>query len=154
MKNNFPSIAEFRRGVIAFRKREKRDAMYKVATKLIKDSWGNHQEVADGLGVLLLTWNNALYRYGIFDFDKLEKFLSEHHKEVNAYSKRNLLDWVEQDDSEVKVLFDKLMGALISKGKDKKLRRSPVAVAKAWHLLAPEFFPLWDGEIARSHFIT
>ena len=89
MKNNFPSIAEFRRGVIAFRKREKRDAMYKVATKLIKDSWGNHQEVADGLGVLLLTWNNALYRYGIFDFDKLEKFLSEHHKEVNAYSKRN-----------------------------------------------------------------
>lgn len=29
--------------------------------------------------------------------------------------------------------------------------KSPVAVAKALHLLAPHFFPLWDGRIAKSY---
>src|SRR3989338_7854036 len=29
--------------------------------------------------------------------------------------------------------------------------RSPVGVVKAFHLLAPDFFPLWDDEIARRY---
>ena len=30
-------------------------------------------------------------------------------------------------------------------------RKSPVAVAKALHLLAPNFFPLWDNKIAGAY---
>ncbi len=30
-------------------------------------------------------------------------------------------------------------------------RKSPVAVAKALHLLAPNFFPLWDDRIAKAY---
>lgn len=30
-------------------------------------------------------------------------------------------------------------------------RKSPVAVAKALHILAPEFFPLWDNAIAKAY---
>lgn len=30
-------------------------------------------------------------------------------------------------------------------------RRSPVAAAKALHLLAPAFFPLWDERIAKAY---
>jgi hypothetical protein len=30
-------------------------------------------------------------------------------------------------------------------------RRSPVGVAKALHLLAPSFFPLWDAAIAKAY---
>jgi len=32
-----------------------------------------------------------------------------------------------------------------------KGRKSPVAVAKALHPLAPNFFPLWDDQIAKAY---
>ncbi len=35
--------------------------------------------------------------------------------------------------------------------RDPKGRRSPVGVAKALHLLCPDFFPIWDGEIASAY---
>ncbi|MHA1381331.1 MAG: hypothetical protein ACTSRG_23430 [Candidatus Helarchaeota archaeon] len=52
-----PSKEEFLRGVEEFKKHEKRDAMYNVATHLISYYWGTPSDTADGLGVLLLTWN-------------------------------------------------------------------------------------------------
>ena len=70
---DIPSQDEFRKGYLAFQKYEKRDAMYKVAIFLVCHFWGQPSEMADGLGVLLLTWNQAFYRYGIFDFDRLEE---------------------------------------------------------------------------------
>jgi hypothetical protein len=42
-------------------------------------------------------------------------------------------------------LFNELLEAL--RGGETG-RKSPVAVAKALHLLAPEFFPIWDNKIA------
>ena len=68
-----PSREEFINGYKKFEEYEKRDAMYKVATFLVSHFWGKPAEMADGLGVLLLTWNQAFYRYGIFDFDRLEE---------------------------------------------------------------------------------
>jgi hypothetical protein len=93
-----PSPEEFRRGYQEFQRREKGDAMYKIASFLADHFWGKPAEMADGLGVLLLTWNQALYRYGSFDFDKLEKCMAD-----NLY------------------------------------------------LLAPDYFPLWDDQIARAY---
>lgn len=60
-----PTEEEFLNGIIEFEKQEKRDAMYKVATFLVSHFWGNPSDMADGLGVLLLTWNQAFYRYGM-----------------------------------------------------------------------------------------
>jgi len=34
---------------------------------------------------------------------------------------------------------------------EEKESRSPVAVAKALHLLCPKFFPLWDDKIAKGY---
>ncbi len=147
----FPSIPRFWKGVKEFRAHEKRDAMYRVATRLVNDYWGEHKEVADGLGVLLLTWNQALYRYGIFDFEKLEKFLRKRHREIGSFRSRNILSWTEQDDLRVKALFDELLDVLASIGKESKLKRSPVAVTKALHILALDFFPLWDNAIAEAY---
>ena len=67
-----PDCSGFQKGCDEYERREKRDSMYKVATFLVSHFWGKPNDVADGLGVLLLTWNQAFYRYGIFDFDKLE----------------------------------------------------------------------------------
>src|SRR5436190_1928104 len=49
--------------------------MYRVASKLIEQTWGDLPEIADALGVLLLTWNQAFYRYGDLHFDDLEDYL-------------------------------------------------------------------------------
>ena len=35
--------------------------------------------------------------------------------------------------------------------KMKIIKRSPVSVSKALHLLAPDFFPLWDDRISRAY---
>jgi len=74
---HIPSKKEFIRGIKTFERHEKRDAMYKVATFLVLQFWGKPSEMADGLGVLLLTWNQAFYRYGSFDFDELERCIRE-----------------------------------------------------------------------------
>ena len=55
------------------------------------------------------------------------------------------------DEEDIKNLFNKFLDALqIASGKSKG-RKSPVSVAKALHLLAPNFFPLWDDKIARAY---
>ena len=64
MESMTPNAREFGRGVMAFREREPREAMYRVATFLVTQFWREPSDLADGIGVLLLTWNQALYRYG------------------------------------------------------------------------------------------
>ena len=54
------SLRAFTKGCEAYWKYEPRDAMYRIAARLVKDSWGNAGDTADGLGVILLTWNQAL----------------------------------------------------------------------------------------------
>lgn len=130
-----------------FVRNEKRDAMYKVATYLISQFWGDPKDMADAIGVLLLTWNQAFYRYGSFDFDKLEIWLRENIDILEHLRKREIFDLNENDQDVVKNLFESLLEIL----KDPKGRKSPVAVSKVLHLLAPKFFPLWDNKIAKAY---
>lgn len=141
----------FLRGIEEYESREKRDPMYKVATFVVSSFWGRPRDMADGLGVLLLTWNQAFYRYGIFDFDKLEQCISTNLGTIEAFRGRGISDLSSSDHDTVKELFAQFLEALqISSGKNEG-RRSPVGVAKALHLLAPGFFPLWDDKIARAY---
>jgi hypothetical protein len=107
--------------------------------------------MADSLGVLLLTWNQALYRYGVFDFDRLERCISDNMPLLDRFRKANILDYSPDDDEVIEHLFEEFREALQIRAGKKKGVRSPVAVAKALHLLAPEFFPLWDYKIAKEH---
>lgn len=151
MSTSSLNIAEFVRGYKAFEERESRDAMYKVASFIIKKSWGKPAEMADGLGVLLLTWNNAFYRYGPFDYDALESCIRKNLRLLKAYRHRDILSLSVEDEEAMKGLFCEFLQALqICQGKIKG-RRSPVGVAKALHLLAPAFFAIWDDKIARAH---
>lgn len=148
---NIPSREEFLSGCEEFEKHEKRDAMYKVATFLVSHFWGKPSDMADGLGVLLLTWNQAFYRYGIFDFDKLEKCITENWEKIENFRNRDLSSLSDVDAASIKEVFAKFLEALkIDSGK-KQGTKSPVSVAKALHLLAPNFFPLWDDKIARAY---
>ena len=146
-----PSKETFLRGVREYEKREKRDSMYKVATFLVSHFWGNPADMADGLGVLLLTWNQAFYRYGTFDFDRLEKCISGNLGVIEKYRDREISSFSLADEGEVTRLFSDFLEALEIEAGGNRGKRSPVAVAKALHLLAPSFFPLWDDKIARGY---
>lgn len=146
-----PNREDFLEGCQQFEKHEKRDAMYKVATFLVSHFWGKPSDMTDGLGVLLLTWNQAFYRYGLFDFGKLEKCIADNLRQLERFRGRHISSFSVDDKDEIKNLFDEFLKALqIDSGKMKG-RRSPVGVAKALHLLAPNFFPLWDDKIAKAY---
>lgn len=146
-----PSPTEFQAGWRAFQSHEKRDAMYSVATFLIAHFWGKPSESADSLGVLLLTWNQAFYRYGPFDFERLEDCIRVNQESVNQFRARNITSYSRVDDVVIRKLFDQFLAALqICEGSSNG-KRSPVSASKALHLLAPRFFPLWDDKIARAY---
>jgi len=148
---NIPNRWEFCRGCREFEKHEKRDSMYKVATFLVSHFWGRPSDMADSLGVLLLTWNQAFYRYGIFDFDRLEKCISDNLPKIESFRSRNVFSLSVSDEDDIKYLFNEFLEALQIDVGQMRGRKSPVAVAKALHLLAPKFFPLWDDKIARAY---
>jgi uncharacterized protein YwbE len=225
-----PNREEFCKGCEEFERHEKRDAMYKVATFLVDHFWGRPPDMANGLGVLLLTWNQAFYRYGIFDFDELEKCITINMQKIESFRGRNITSLSNSDEEttagifnsflealqidvisfsdkntgkytegnlrrilnrlgiefegdNLKTLYDSLKNSKIGQAvefvadsqKDsieirisglgpeereklysldkqmKIVKRSPVSVSKALHLLAPNFFPLWDDKIARHY---
>jgi hypothetical protein len=148
-----PALApsEFKRGYRAFEARESRDAMYKTATFLVEHFWGKVREMADGMGVLLLTWNQAFYRYGSFEFAFLEDTLRANMPIIEQLRPRNIQSLQKADDAIIERLFMSFLDALRIREGKKKDCKSPVAVAKALHLLAPRFFPIWDDKIARAY---
>jgi hypothetical protein len=142
---------EFKRGYRAFEARESRDAMYKTAMFLVEHFWGQAKDMADGMGVLLLTWNQAFYRYGSFDFALLEDVLRGNMPTINQLRPRDIQSLQASDEPAIERLFMSFLDALRIKEGKKKDCRSPVAVAKALHLLAPRFLPIWDDKIARAY---
>lgn len=142
------SLLAFTEGCKAYWEREPRDAMYRIAARLVNDSWGNAGDTADGLGVILLTWNQALYRYDMFDFFALEDFLKSHRETLEHYRGRSIKLFDSKLHAEkIKALFAEALGALKTTRRGWK---SPVAVVKTLHIIAPHFFPLWDRAIAKG----
>jgi hypothetical protein len=141
-------------GTSAFLKHERRDAMYKTATFLVAHFWRQPAQMADGLGVLLLTWNQAFYRYGAFDFDVLEACIAETIDQLEGFRSRDISTYDYSDNAAISGLFDRFNAALSIRKNGEEGPRSPVATAKALHLLAPAFFALWDNEIARAYGVS
>lgn len=144
-------IHELEAGYKAFQEHEPRDAMYKTATFLVEHFWGKPCEMADSLGVLLLTWNQAFYRYGLFDYDALERCIERNQRLLEEYRDRDILSHQPDDDSAIDELYGQFLEALQIADGTTAGRQSPVAVAKALHLLGPAYFPLWDDKIARAY---
>jgi hypothetical protein len=146
-----PPVKELIRGYKAFQANVPRDATYKTASFLVEHFWEDPRQIADGLGASLLTWNQAFYRYGHFDFDRLEKCITRNRASLTGFRHRRILDFTEQDAKPIRRVFSEFLAALEMANGSKKGARSPVATAKALHLMAPDFFPLWDVKIARGY---
>ena len=146
-----PSQSEFNKGCIAYEKNEQRDSMYKVATHLMQQFWGHPADMADALGVLLATWNNAFYRYGSFSYDSLQTWIEKNLTVIERFRSMEILQYDQPHNKPIAKLFDSLRAALqIASGKSAG-RSSPVSSAKAFHLLAPKYFPIWDDKISKAY---
>ena len=132
---------------------EPRDAMYKVSMRLIEHDWENDKEISEALGVLLLTWNSAFYRYGNLNFDLIQDAVSVTKDKLSELRKRSIVTCKEDERGKIEEVYQKLIFALKKTGKIGKKNEgeelySPVSAAKALHLLCPNFFPIWDDTIA------
>jgi len=129
-------------------KEEPRDFIYKVASFLVSQFWGKPVEISEGLGVLLLVWNSAFYRYGQFDINELEKCVRKWYPKLLEYRERYIESLTSDDHNFIKQIYDDFKMALC-RAEDKVF--TPTGVSKALHLLAPNFFPIWDNRIADGY---
>jgi hypothetical protein len=130
----------------AFEAREPRDLFYRAATELVGLALREpgRLTLAEALGVLLQTWNKNYYRFTKdFDaahFDEIEGLLRTHRDELAAFRMRRIEHLELKDGPRVHAVFEAFEAVL-----------GPVGAAKALHLLAPDFFPLWDRTIAKAY---
>jgi hypothetical protein len=140
------TMADVRSAREAFEKNEPRDLFYRTATELVGLALREPDRlaVADALAVLLQTWNKNFYRFHkAFDaahFTEIDGLLAKYRAELKAFRERKIENLAEVDAENVQALF-----------KDFEAVLGPVGAAKALHLLAPTFFPLWDRTIAKKY---
>lgn len=150
-----PEESEFLDKCNKFQKDERRDLYYTVATAHVSDHLNDPVSMANGVALLLLNWNWDFYRFGQspepLDFEKLEKCIDKNCAIINSFRSRDLSTLSEKDEQSIKQLFDQFFEATMLVSDKIKDRKSSVSVAKALHVLAPTFFPLWDSSIAESY---
>jgi len=140
-----PSIQDLEKAREAFLENEPRDLFYRVATELIRFSIEGKTQIAlpEALSVLLQTWNGPYYRYRRFDnqhYTDICNLLEQQRVSVFRFRERSILSLAKSDLSNIIEIFDEFERVL-----------GPVGASKSLHLLAPEFFPLWDRAIARAY---
>lgn len=131
---------------VKFETIEPRDLFYRAATELLRLAAERQTRLseAEALAVLLQTWNASYYQYRPFDaghFAAIEELLTTHASALAKYRRAIIenLDLKEEQPciTELFTAFERVLG--------------PVGAAKALHLLAPRFFPLWDRQIAEGY---
>lgn len=140
-----PSVKELAAAHAMFEANEPRDLFYRAATELVDLALrrATSLTLAEALAVLLQTWNRPFYQYRRFDdhhFRDIERLLVSHLQAILAFRDRGIDDLCSDDEEHVRSIlteFEQLLG--------------PVGAAKCLHLLAPRFFALWDGAIARAY---
>jgi hypothetical protein len=147
-----PAAEEFIGRCRDYEQRVKKDPYYKmygVALYLVDRAWGYAAGMANGVSVLLVTWNWAFFnRYGRYDVDNLARFIDDNIDVLAVYRARDVRELTEADVAEIRALFTGFLNALRADTNDAAGNESPVAAGKALHVLCPAFFPLWDRKTA------
>ncbi len=102
-----------------------------------------------GIGLLLRSWHNFFYHFGPYDPACLTACIDENIGILSGLRERTIGSFSTDDEPLVQNLFNSFTNAL--KGGKNGEQESTVATAKAMHLLAPAFLPLWDNPIADAY---
>lgn len=141
-----PSLDDLAGAAQTFQENEGRDLFYRVATEIIALAIDGKTTitVSEGLAVLLQTWNQTYYRFHPGRRATLSKdlgtLLGRHKAILAALRTRSIASFGDEDEEEIGIVFASFADVL-----------GPVGTAKALHLLAPFFFPLWDDAIAHAY---
>jgi hypothetical protein len=140
-----PNWRDIEKARTAFEEYEPRDLFYRVATVLIEQAIEGSLElsIADAVAALLQTWNQSYYRYHKFDgthFAEIERIIEEHPEVITDLRQRQIGSLKASDEPQIVSVFTDFEEVL-----------GPVGAAKCLHLLAPDFFPLWDRAIAKAY---
>ena len=141
------TATELKRAHKVFERAEPREVFYKAARKLIDltENGDGHPDItrAEAVSVLLQSWNARYYvskHHGRFPhehFKALDKLLKRHQRALAESRARPIESLAAEDEGSVMSVFADFEALL-----------GPVGAAKALHVLAPRFFPLWDRNIA------
>lgn len=141
-----PTVQQLRRAEKLYLDNEPRDFQYRVALELLRLGRSGDTKIseAEALGVLLLGWNASFYRVRPNErrslLTDLETLLKNRKRPLAGYRTRSIEGLSDADEKSVDSIFEAF---------DEKLW--PVGSAKALHLLAPSFFPIWDTKIRRGY---
>lgn len=102
--------------------------------------------ICGGTSLLVYAWNAPFYRKP-FDYASLEASLRTYWDSLMAFRERLLSPLDSNDQLEIERIFNALTSAL-SSGRT----RAQVSAAKALHVIAPNFFPIWDSSIAYDEY--
>jgi hypothetical protein len=141
-----PSDAEVAASRSVYAQAEPRDIAYKVARDLVERNGrdGSGLTRADGVAILLMSWNAGFYRFRpdlmrtlVADLDRL---IQRHEDLLTDLGGRGAETYEPgRDGGAVETIYRDFLSVLW-----------PVGTAKALHVLAPRFFPIWDESIARA----
>jgi len=141
---DIPSREDIAWATNRFNEAEPRAVFYKLATWLMERALAGNPEYSESeaLSVLLLTWNNRFYvqrrrRFNEEDYRQLDDLLERHREVLDDFRSRSILTFVDSDRDQVRELFEGFFSVVGATG-----------VAKALHVRAPSFFPIWDSLIA------
>lgn len=131
------------------------DSVYRVVSWIMTNRWGHTKEIVDALTVLLVVWNRSFYGpRGQLSQVALESWLQDHMTVISLMRGRPITTLNAGDESIITELFSTLLVATEVAFGDGKGEKSAVSVAKALHILAPDFFPPWDAAIAIGYGCT
>jgi hypothetical protein len=121
---------------------EPRSLFYHAATALVALAVEGKAPltVAQALAVLLQTWNVSYYRFHGFSNQHLadiQDVVKDNLSAIAPFKNRSIASFASDDEAAVTRIFNNFERVL-----------KQVGAAKSLHLLAPGFFPLWDGAIA------
>ncbi|HEX7431587.1 MAG TPA: hypothetical protein VF293_05285 [Candidatus Limnocylindrales bacterium] len=141
-----PTLADLQAAREMFEAVEPRNLFYRLSLHLMEQAEGSRSlfSRAEALAVLLQTWNRSYYQRLRIPFDAahfaaIEHLLVEHEQAMAEFAGRSIDSLTPVDEAPVRAVYDEFEAVLGQTG-----------ASKALHLLAPRFFPLWDGAIAAT----
>lgn len=159
-----PTIEEIQDCQTIYSSKYPGDIYYHAATTLVergiaqgRDNDGL-REVTIGLAVLLVNWNTDFYRrfkgrliddsrYGRYleqvELDDIRNIVYRHWQTLIEFRQLRIQDFAAKDENSIRDMFASFQAVI-----------GPVGTAKGLHLFAPNFFPLWNNNIAKSYGIN
>ncbi len=142
-----PTPIDLARARAVFIEQEPRAVVYDACALLLTQALRSESKLSTALPVaaLLQSWNFAYYEHSGPRLDsghvrEIETVLNRLRRDLDHFRSRSIDTLTDADRPRVAAVFGGLEGVV-----------KRVGAAKALHLWAPDFFPIWDNPIAQAY---